>query len=70
MKTEQDLIARAILDAEFRGRLLKEPEAVIDAEGYQVSPQTRERIKSVATMTPQAIESAVISAAREGSVGG
>ncbi len=70
MKTEQDLISRAIREPEFRNRLLKDPDEVIRTEGYSVGEETQARLKSASTMSPQALEAAMMTAAREGGVGG
>lgn len=70
MKTEQELIRRAVVDPEFRKRLLADAEGVIKTEGYEVSAEVLEQIKKSITMTPAAVEAAVELAAREGGVGG
>lgn len=54
-KGKQELIGRAVVDADFRKRLLADPEGVIQAEGYEVGPEVIEQIKS---MDPAAAESA------------
>ncbi|MCC6556239.1 MAG: hypothetical protein IT372_25040 [Polyangiaceae bacterium] len=69
-KSEQDLISRAVRDADFRGRLLADPNQVIESEGYAVGSEMLERIKGAGSLEPQAIEAAIATAMREGGVGG
>jgi hypothetical protein len=69
MKSEKDLIGRAVVDAPFRARLLADPDGVIDAEGYVVSDETRARIREAARSTPASVEAAISAAARDGGVG-
>lgn len=69
MKSEKDLIGRAVVDAQFRTRLLADPDGVIDAEGYTVSDETRARIREAAQSTPASISAAIHAAARDGGVG-
>lgn len=68
-RSEKDLIGRAVVDAEFRTRLLKDPDGVISGEGYEVGEETRERIRQAASASPAAVESAISASAREGGVG-
>lgn len=69
MKSDKDLIGRAVVDAAFRARLLADPDGVIEAEGYVVADETRARIKEAASSTTASVEAAIHSAAREGGVG-
>jgi len=69
-KSEKDLIGRAVVDSEFRARLLKDPDGVISAEGYEVADETRSRIREAASSTPTAVAAAIDAAVREGGVGG
>ena len=41
------LIGRAILDPEFRKRLLVDPETAIQKEGFDLTPEEVELVKSV-----------------------
>lgn len=68
-KTEQDLIGRAVVDPEFRKRLLADPDEVVVSEGYDVSPEMIAQIKKSIAMSPAAVDAAIESAAREGGVG-
>lgn len=54
-KGKEELIGRAVVDADFRKRLLEDPDAVIAAEGYEIDAATLEQIKSV---DPDAAEAA------------
>lgn len=69
-RSESDLIGRAVVDTGFRARLLKDPEGVISAEGYEVGSEMRGRLKEAASSSPDAIDAAIAAAAREGGVGG
>lgn len=55
-KSLQDLIQRAIDDPEFRRRLLEDPEAVISAEGYEVSEEKLAEIKRASEAPPEAVD--------------
>lgn len=68
-KTEAELIGRAVVDPSFRQQLLASPERTIEAEGYDVAPETLQRIRDAATSTPEAVDAAIATAAREGGVG-
>ena len=68
-KSERDLIGRAVVDAEFRGRLLKDPDGVVEIEGYEISDDARARLRETASLSPAAVEAAIATAAREGGVG-
>ncbi len=46
-KGREALIGRALIDADFRSRLLQAPEATIAAEGYTVPAELVEQLKSV-----------------------
>lgn len=45
-KSVEDLIGHALSDKSFRDRLLASPEATLDAEGYEVTPEVIQAIKS------------------------
>jgi hypothetical protein len=45
-KSIEELIGRALTDKEFRDRLLQSPEATLNAEGYEATPEVVEAIKS------------------------
>ncbi|XXT22227.1 Franean1_4349 family RiPP [Sorangium sp. So ce429] len=68
-KPEAELIGRAVVDSSFRQQLLADPERTIQAEGYDVGPETLQRIREAATSTPEAVDAAIATAAREGGVG-
>lgn len=46
-KSLESLIQRAASDADFRSRLLADPTGTIDAEGYDVPADTREKMASM-----------------------
>jgi hypothetical protein len=54
-KGTDSLIGRAVIDPDFRRRLLTDPEATIAAEGYEVSPEIMGQLKG---MDPAAAEAA------------
>ena len=68
-KSQSELIAQAIRDPDFRRRLLADPEAVIAAEGYEVSEEARQQIKDVGQRSPAALEAAILASARDGGTG-
>lgn len=45
-KNVEDLIGHALSDKSFRDRLLASPEATLDAEGYEATPELIQAIKS------------------------
>jgi|GEM_PF-5967485 hypothetical protein len=45
-KSVEELIGRALTDRAFRDRLLTAPEATLDAEGYEATPDMIQAIKS------------------------
>ena len=45
-KTVEDLIGHAMNDKSFRDRLLASPEATLEAEGYEATPEVIAAIKS------------------------
>jgi Ribosomally synthesized peptide prototyped by Frankia Franean1_4349. len=45
-KSIEDLVGHALSDKAFRDRLLASPEATLEAEGYEVSPEVIQAIKS------------------------
>ncbi|HRI65297.1 MAG TPA: Franean1_4349 family RiPP [Polyangium sp.] len=45
-KSVEDLIGHALGDKSFRDRLLASPEATLEAEGYEVTPEVIQAIKS------------------------
>ncbi len=45
-KSVEDLIGHALSDKSFRDRLLASPEATLEAEGYEVTPEVIQAIKS------------------------
>lgn len=55
-KGQNELIGRAIVDRDFRNRLLEDPEKVIEEEGYEVSDEVLQQIKAV---DPRAADTAV-----------
>lgn len=69
MKTEKELIGRAVVDPEFRKRLLADPEGVIASEGYEVSAETLAELKKTIAMTPAAVDAAIETAMRDGGAG-
>lgn len=50
------LFHRAIIDAEFRRRLLEDPEATVAEEGFEIDDETMEELKA---MDADAAEEAV-----------
>ncbi len=46
-KGREALIGRALIDADFRERLLRDPEATIASEGYAVPAELVEQLKNV-----------------------
>ena len=69
-KSEQDLIGRAVTDADFRRRLLADPDGTIASEDYAISDEMRQQIKDAAASSPDAIDAAIHAAGREGGIGG
>lgn len=55
MPGKEELIGRAIIDADFRARLLADPAGTIQAEGFEVEPQLVEQLKNI---DPAAAEAA------------
>lgn len=45
-KNVEELIGHALSDKSFRDRLLASPETTLDAEGYEVTPELVQAIKS------------------------
>jgi hypothetical protein len=43
----EDVIARAVTDADFRARLLADPEGTLAAEGYDVPAEFVAQIKAI-----------------------
>ncbi|WP_437594934.1 Franean1_4349 family RiPP [Sorangium sp. So ce1000] len=68
-KSEAELIGRAVVDSSFRQQLLADPDRTIQAEGYDVAPETLQRIRDAASSTPEAVDAAIAAAARDGGVG-
>jgi hypothetical protein len=54
-KSQEELIGRAVIDPEFRKRLLSDPEGTIRAEGYEVDQDFLDQLKSI---DPEAAEAA------------
>jgi len=54
-RTYDELIGRAVSDADFRRRLLTDPEGVIHTDGYDVAPEIVAQIKAI---DPSAAEAA------------
>ena len=46
-KSLNAMIGRAVVDDNFRGRLLKDPEATVKAEGYDVGTDMLDKIKGI-----------------------
>jgi hypothetical protein len=46
-KGKEELIGRAVVDADFRKRLLADPDGTIAAEGYEIDDELLAQIKSV-----------------------
>lgn len=61
-KGKEELIGRAVVDADFRKRLLENPEAVVKAEGYEIDAATLAQIKSVDPAAAEAATSDIDSA--------
>ena len=55
-KHRDAIIGRAVTDADFRKRLLADPAATLEAEGYEADPELVESIRAV---DPAAAESAL-----------
>lgn len=55
MAGKEELIGRAIIDADFRARLLADPQGTIEAEGFVVEPELINQLKN---MDPVAAEAA------------
>lgn len=51
-----ELIGRAVQDADFRRRLLDDPEAAVMAEGYQLEP---EQIEALKRLDARAVDAAI-----------
>ena len=49
-------MGQAIIDADFRKKLLADPEMVIQAEGYEIEPAVVDKLKA---MDPAVVEAAV-----------
>lgn len=64
------LYAKAINDPDFRQRLLEDPEGVLESEGIELDAGTIAQIRDSASKSPEALEEAIASSAREGGVGG
>lgn len=69
-KPEKDLISRAVVDPNFRKRLLADPDDVIATDGYEISDDMLAQIKKSIAMSPAAVDAAIEAAARDGGVGG
>jgi hypothetical protein len=69
MKTEQELIAKAVVDSDFRKRLLADPEGVVASDGYEISAGTLKELKKTIAMTPEAVNAAIEAAVRDGGAG-
>lgn len=46
-KDTKELIGRAVVDTDFRRRLLQDPEATIRDEGYEIDEEVLLKLKSV-----------------------
>ncbi len=55
MAGKEELIGRAVIDADFRARLLADPQGTIEAEGFEVEPELINQLKA---MDPVAAEAA------------
>lgn len=55
-KIPPELIGRAIQDADFRRRLLADPESAVKAEGYALD---RDQIEALQELDPEAIDEAI-----------
>jgi hypothetical protein len=51
-----ELIGRAVQDADFRRRLLDDPQQVVKAEGYELEP---DQIEALQRLDPRAIDEAI-----------
>ena len=54
-RTYEEMIGRAVTDADFRNRLLRDPDATLAAEGYEVAPEILLKLKNI---DPSAAEAA------------
>ena len=48
-KSQEEVIGRAVIDPDFRDRLLKDPEGTVKAEGYAVSAEFITQLKDMDT---------------------
>lgn len=55
-KGYNELVGQAIIDADFRKKLLSDPEGVIQAEGFEVEQAIVDKLKAI---DPVAAEAAV-----------
>ncbi len=55
-KIPPELIGRAIQDADFRRRLLADPESAVTAEGYALD---QDQIEALQELDPEAIDEAI-----------
>jgi len=46
-KAQEEIIGRAVVDPDFRKRLLADPEGTIAAEGYSASPEFIAQLKAM-----------------------
>lgn len=46
-KGYEEMVGRAITDAEFRGKLLKDPKGTIATEGYEVSADIMAKLEAI-----------------------
>jgi hypothetical protein len=46
-KNTEELIGHVLTDKEFRTKLLADPEVILAAEGYEVSPEVLEALKKI-----------------------
>lgn len=46
-KSINELIGRAVTDPDFRMRLFDDPERTLAEEGYELSPEMLEKLKSI-----------------------
>lgn len=47
MAGKEELIGRAVIDIDFRNRLLADPVGTIEAEGYDIEPALLEQLKNL-----------------------
>jgi len=56
-KAQEEIIGRAVIDPDFRSRLLADPEGTIKAEGYTATPEFIAQLQNMDTEAAMAAAS-------------